>query len=117
VVSFKPRPLYIQKSASGTNWRVGWVCLATAEWATFFYLLSCFAFCIIYIFLFLHYLLLVVIIIITVTNSGGNNSSSSFFCLLLCVSMGKGGELKHVSRNQDISRKYLSRIFCKTIVN
>jgi len=64
-----------------------------------------------YIFLFLQYLLLVVIIIIIVT------SSSSFFCLLLGVSMGKGNELKHVSGNQDISRKYLSKTFCKIIVN
>jgi hypothetical protein len=85
VVSFKPRPLYTQKSASGTNWIDGWVCLATAECATFFYLLSCFAFCIIYIFLFLQHLLLVVIIIIIVTKSSSSSSSSSsnFFYLLL----------------------------------
>jgi hypothetical protein len=70
VVSFKLRPLYIQKSASGTNWIDGWVCLATAECATFFYLLSCFAFCVTYILLFLQYFLLVVtIIIIIVINS------------------------------------------------
>jgi hypothetical protein len=31
--------------------------------------------------------------------------------------MGKGGELKHVSHNQDISRKYLSKTFYETIVN
>jgi hypothetical protein len=105
VVSFKPRPLYIQKSASGTNW-LGVPGHSRVRHFFLFIELLCFLHHL-YFFLFLQYLVLVVIIIIIVTNS------SSFFCLLLRASVEKGKELKRVCRNQDVSRQYLSKKLCK----